>query len=82
MPATTVNAAISSTSMCSVVSGMANAAASVTTPRIPAQPSRNVAAHDGEWSSGPRRRTSRARAPNTHTSRSTITAARVARQQR
>ncbi len=42
MPATTVNAISSSTSRCGVSSGMTNAAASVTTPRMPAQPSMKV----------------------------------------
>ena len=47
VPATTVNAISSSTSRCSVSSGMMNAAASVTTPRMPAQPTRNVYVHGG-----------------------------------
>ena len=42
VPATTVNAISSSTSRYSVSSGITNAAASVTTPRIPAQPRMNV----------------------------------------
>ena len=42
VPATTVNAISSSTSRCGVSSGMTNAAARVTTPRIPAQPSMKV----------------------------------------
>ncbi len=42
VPATTVNAMSSSTSRCGVSSGITNAAASVTTPRMPAQPRMNV----------------------------------------
>ncbi len=42
MPATTVNAISSSTSRYGVSGGITNAAASVTTPRIPAQPRSNV----------------------------------------
>ena len=42
VPVTTENAISSSTSRCGVSSGMTNAAARVTTPRIPAQPSMKV----------------------------------------
>ena len=47
VPATTVKAISSSTSRYSVSTGMTNAAASVTTPRMPAQPSMNVEVHGG-----------------------------------
>ena len=58
VPATTVNAISSSTSRYGVSAGITNAAASVTTPRIPAQPSRNVNVAGGTWpvvGSGPGR---------------------------
>ena len=47
VPATTVNAMSSSTSRCGVSSGIRNAAASVTTPRMPAQPRMSVNVHGG-----------------------------------
>ena len=47
VPATTVNAISSSTSRSGVSAGMMNAAARVTTPRIPAQPSRKVKVSGG-----------------------------------
>ena len=47
MPAVTLNAISSSTSRYGVPSGITNAAASVTTPRMPAQPSRKVYVHGG-----------------------------------
>ncbi len=53
----TVKAISSSTSRCGVSTGMMNAAARVTTPRMPAHPSRNVYAGGGAWpvESGPGR---------------------------
>ena len=82
MPATTVNAISSRTSRCSKSAGMMYAAASVTTPRMPAQPTRKVCRHEGTSpvsGSGPGR-ISRNREMNTQTIRSTITPTRVAAQ--
>ncbi len=47
VPATTVKAISSSTSRYGAFSGITNAAASVTTPRMPAQPSMTVNFGDG-----------------------------------
>ena len=47
VPATTVKAMSSSTSRCGVSSGIRNAAASVTTPRMPAQPRMSVNVQGG-----------------------------------
>ena len=76
MPATTVKATSSSTSRCGASSGMTNAAASVTTPRMPAQPMRKV--HDAGSGFSPWRRNSQV--TKTQPSRTTITVARVAPQ--
>ena len=58
VPATTVNAISSRISRWGVSCGITNAAARVTTPRIPAQPSTNVYVHGGRFpvsGSGPGR---------------------------
>ena len=79
MPATTVNAISSSTSLYLKLGGMTYAAASVTTPRMPAQPTRRVPCQVGGRpvaGSGPGRTSSHLEM-NTQTIRSTITPIRV-----
>ncbi len=81
MPPVTANATSTSRLCCSTSAGIAKAAARVTTPRMPAQPtiaaSRQVDSPSG-WRVGSM--ASSARTGKTHTRRSSTTARNVARQ--